>query len=167
MTISKLRWPCLIIFLVSGMVIQLLSSCLCNSLCLISYIITFSFMVSLLLSFNAAEPIQELALKVFQHYYAELCEALSSDPHQIAREMFSAMLISQQTRTQVLMMRGLTRGLTSCKWQADILIDAIGAKIATENSFEPLLVFCKVMKKYPAVKSIAARLKARIGEKVW
>ena len=48
-----------------------------------------------------AKPFHNLALRVFQWYYAELCEALSSSPKEVAAVLFSNGLVTRQESSQV------------------------------------------------------------------
>ena len=95
---------------------------------------------------------------MFQRYFAELCNALSEDPHQIAREMFSRELISEETKRRVVEMRDPFLD------KADVLVQAIQNRIAAENCSKSLLTFRQLLKRRARVGSIAARMKARLGE---
>ena len=108
--------------------------------------------------FSLAKPVHSLALRVFQRYYAELCTSLSEDPHQIAREMFSKELIGEETMRRVVEMPAPFLD------KAGVLVQAIQNRIASENSSNTLMVFCQVLKRRPVAGSVAARMKARLGE---
>ena len=95
---------------------------------------------------------------MFDRYYAELCTALSEGSHQIAREMFSQNLISHVT-----MRRAVELQLVG-EEKADVLVHAIRNRIAAENNSKTLFAFCELLKRRPVAGSVAARMKARLGE---
>ena len=106
----------------------------------------------------SAKPVGNLALRVFQHYYAELCAALSVEPHQMARIMFSKELISEETKRRVVEMRDPYLD------KADVLVQAIYKRIEAENSSKILMSFCQLLKRHPVLGSIVGRMKVRLGE---
>ena len=85
-----------------------------------------------------AEPVHNLSLRVFQRYYAELCEAMSSSPKEVAAVLYSNGLITRQDKNQVEEVLGLTEFD-----KADILMHAVERKIVAENSSVPLKKFAK------------------------
>ena len=105
-----------------------------------------------------AKPVHNLALRVFQRYYAELCEALSSSPKEVAAVLFSNGLVTRQERSQVEEVLGLTKFD-----KAAILVQAVERKIAAENSSAPLKKFCQVLRRH-GVGSIISRIKFRLSE---
>ena len=107
---------------------------------------------------SLAKPVGNLGLRVFQRYYAELCTALSVEPHQMAREMFSKELISEETMRRVVEMRDPFLD------KAGVLVQVIQNRIAAENSSETFMAFYQLLKRRPVAGSIAARMKARLGE---
>ena len=48
-----------------------------------------------------AKPVHNLALLVFQRYYAELHESLSSCPKEVAAVLYSNELVTREERSQV------------------------------------------------------------------
>ena len=110
--------------------------------------------------FSLAKPVynSRLALRVFRHYYSDLCTALSEDPHQIAREMFSKGLIAEET------MRRAVEMPVPFLDKAGILVQAIQNLIAAQSSSKALFTFCQLLKRRPVAESVAARMKARLGE---
>ena len=108
----------------------------------------------------SAKPVGNLTLCVFQRYYAELCSALSAEPHQMAREMYSKELISEEMMRRVVKMRDPFLD------KADVLVQMIQNRIAAENSSKTLMSFCQLLKRRPVLGSIAVRMKARLGEEV-
>ena len=106
----------------------------------------------------SAKPVGNLTLRVFQRYFAKLCTALSTEPNQMAREMFSEGLIGEETMRRVVEMR------ESSTDKAGVLVQAIGNRIAAEGNSKPLKAFCELLKGRPEVGRIAARMKARLGE---
>ena len=105
-----------------------------------------------------AKPVHNLALRVFQRYYAELCEALSSSPEEVAAVLYSNRMITMQERIQVEEVLGLTDFD-----KADILMQAIERKLVAENSSAPLKKFCQVLRRR-RMGSIVSRIKFRLGE---
>ena len=106
-----------------------------------------------------AKPVHNLALRVFKRYYVELCEALSSNPEEVAAVLYSNRLITRQERNQVEELLGLTEFD-----KADILMHAVEGKIAAENSSAFLKKFCQVLRRRHGVGSIVSRMKFRLGE---
>ena len=106
-----------------------------------------------------AKPVHNLALRVFQRYYAELCEALSSSPEEVAAVLYSNGLVTRQERNQVEEVLGLNEFD-----KADILMHAVERKIVDENSSAPLKKFCQVLRRRHGVGSIVSRMKFRLGE---
>ena len=106
-----------------------------------------------------AKPVHNLALRVFERYYAELCEALSSSPKEVAAVLFSNGLVTRQERSQVEEVLGLTKFD-----KAAILVQAVERKIVAENSSAPLKKFCQVLRRRHGVGSIVSRMKCRLGE---
>ena len=84
-----------------------------------------------------AKPVHNLALRVFRRYYAELCQALSSCPEEVAAVLYSNELVTRQERNQVEEVLGLTKFD-----KADILVQAVERKIVAGNSSAPLKKFC-------------------------
>ena len=111
--------------------------------------------------FFSAKPVHNLALRVLQSYYAELCEGLSSDPHQMARDLYTKGFIGVTDRNKVLEAQGLH--VTSFD-KATILVTAVERMIATDNRTKPLIDFCRLLERRPVVGRISARMKARLGE---
>ena len=106
---------------------------------------------------DSAKPVGTLDLRVIQHYYFELCEALSSDPHQMALEMYSRELISRDEKRKVIEGRGA--GLE----RAEILVQAIERRLVTDNNRTALTTFCQLLEKRPTLGNITARMKARLS----
>ena len=106
-----------------------------------------------------AKPIQNLALRVFQRYYAELCEALSSSPEEVAAVLYSNELVTRQEKSQAVDVAGLTPFR-----KADILMQAVERKIVAGNTSSPLKKFCQVLRRRHDVGSIVSRMKFRLGE---
>ena len=69
-----------------------------------------------------AKPIDNLALRVFQRYYHELCQALSSCPEEVAAVLYSHELVTMQERSQAVDTSGLT--VTPFR-KAEILVQAV------------------------------------------
>ena len=106
-----------------------------------------------------AKPVHNLALRVFQRYYAELCQALSSCPEEVAAILYSYELVTRQERSQAVDVLGLTPFR-----KADILVQAVEKRIVAENSSAPLRKFCQVLRRCHGVGSIVSRMKFRLGE---
>ena len=106
-----------------------------------------------------AKPVDNLALRVLQRSYAELCEALSSSPEEVAAVLYSNGLVSRQERSQV------EEGLASTKFQkASIMVQAVERKIVAENSSAPLKKLCHVLGRRHGMGSVVQRMKLRLGE---
>ena len=112
----------------------------------------------LCLGIASGKPGGDLILRVFQRYFAKLCTALSTEPNQMAREMFSEGLISEETMRRVVEMREPSTD------KAGVLVQAIGNRIAVEGNSKAMKAFCELLKGRPEVRRIAARIKARLGE---
>ena len=106
----------------------------------------------------SVKPVGNLSLRVFERYFADLCTALSEEPHQIAREMFSKKLIGEETMRRVVETRDPFLD------KAGVLVQAIRNRIASESSSKTLMSFCQLLKRRPVMGSIAARMNARLGE---
>ena len=106
-----------------------------------------------------AKPVDNLALRVFRRYYAELSDALSGCPEEVAAKLYSAGLITTKEKRQALG----TLGLSSFR-KADLLMEAVERRIVTENSAAPLREFCHLLRRRYAIDSILARMKLRLGE---
>ena len=79
-----------------------------------------------------AKPLHNLALRVFQRYYAELCEALSSCPEEVAAVLYSNELLTRQERSQAVDVTGLTPFR-----KADILVQAVERKLWLRTVLPP------------------------------
>ena len=115
-------------------------------------------MPDLCLCISSAKPVGNLTLRVFQRYFAELCTALSREPNQMSREMFSKELICEETMRRVVEMREFSTD------KAGVLVQAIRDLIKVKGNSEPLKAFCELLKGRPEAGNIAARMKARLGE---
>ena len=120
----------------------------------VSFLYLFACLFCLL-----AKPIHNLALRVFQRYNAELCEALSSSPEEVAAVLCNNDLVTRQERSQVVDVVGVTKFR-----KVDILVQAVERKLVAENSSVPLKKFCQVLRRHHGVGSIVSRMKFRLGE---
>ena len=111
------------------------------------------------LSCLLAKPVHNLALRVFQRYYDELCLALSSCPEEVAAVLYSNQLLTRQERSQVEDVLGVTPFR-----KAASLVQAVERRIAAENSSALLKKFCKVLRRQLGVCSIVSRIKFRLGK---
>ena len=96
---------------------------------------------------------------MFQHYYFELCEALSSCSKEVVAVLYSNELVTREERSQVDEVLGLTKFE-----KAAILVQAVERRIVAENSSAPLKKFCQVLRRRHGVGSIVSRMKCRLGE---
>ena len=110
------------------------------------------------LSCLLAKPVHNLALRVFQRYSDELCQALGSCVDEVATVLYNNKLVTWQERNQVKEGLGLTIG------KAANLVQAIERKLVAENSFAPLKTFCQVLRRCHGVGSIVSRMKFRLGK---
>ena len=115
-------------------------------------------MPDLCLCIASAKRVGNLTLRVFQRYFAELCTALSKEPNQMAREMFSKELISEETMRRVVEMREPSTD------KAGVLVQTIQDLIKVKGNSKPLKAFCELLKRRPEAGNLAARVKARLGE---
>ena len=106
----------------------------------------------------SGKPVGDFTLRVFQRYFAKLCTALSTEPNQMAREMFSEGLISEDTMRRVVEMREPSTD------KAGVLVQTIRNRIAAEDNSKSMKAFCELLKGRPEVGRIAARMEARLGE---
>ena len=106
-----------------------------------------------------AKPVHNLALRVFQRYYAELCQALSSCPEELATVLYSNELVTRQERSQAVDVSGLTPFR-----KAEMLVQAVEGRIVVDNSSAPLKKFCQVLRRRHGVGSIVSRMKFRLCE---
>ena len=106
-----------------------------------------------------AKPVHNLALRVFERYYAELCEALSSSPKEVAVVLFSNGLVTRQEKSHVEEFLVLTKFE-----KASILAQAVERRIVTDSSSALLKKFCQVLRRHNGVGSIISRMKCRLGE---
>ena len=106
-----------------------------------------------------AKPVHNLALRVFQRYYDELCQALSSCPEEVAVVLYSNELVARWEKSQAVDVAGLTPFR-----KAENLVQAIERRIVADNSSAPLKKFCHVLRRRHGVGSIISRMKMRLGE---
>ena len=106
-----------------------------------------------------AKPVHNLPLRVFQRYYAELCEALSSSPEEVAAVLYSNELVTRQERSQAVDIAGVTPFR-----KAENLVQAIERRIVADNSSATLKKICHVLKRRHGVGSIVSRMKFWLGE---
>ena len=106
-----------------------------------------------------AKPVHNLALRVFQRYYGEMCHALSSSPQEVAAVLYSNGLVTRQERSQVEEVLVLTKFE-----KASSLVQAVERKIVAENSSAPMKKFCQVLRRHHGVGSIVSRMRFRLGE---
>ena len=109
--------------------------------------------------FFIAETFDNLALRVFRRYHAELSRTLRDSPDEVAAELYSAELITMEDKSQALD----TPGLNLFR-KVDSLMEAVERGIITENSTAPLRKFCHVFQRRYGIDSILARMKLRLGE---
>ena len=107
-----------------------------------------------------AKPLGNLALRVFQRYYGDLSQALSSCPEEAAAILYSNELLTMQERSQAVD----TLGLTPFR-KAEILVQAIERRIVAGNGAAPLRKFCRVLRTRRGVGSVVSRMKFRLGER--
>ena len=108
---------------------------------------------------SLANPVHNLALRVFQRYYVELCEVLSSCPEEVAAVLYSNELVTRQEKSQAVDVAGLTPFR-----KADILVQAVERRILADNSSASLKKFCQVLRRRHGADSIVSRMKFRLGE---
>ena len=106
-----------------------------------------------------AKPVHNLALRVFQRYYGELCQALSSCPEEVAAVLYSNKLVTTQERSQAVDVMGQTPFR-----RAEILVQAVERRIVVDSSPAPLRKFCQVLRRRHGVGRIVSRMKSRLGE---
>ena len=106
-----------------------------------------------------AKPVDNLALRVFQRYYHELCQALSSRPEEVASILYNNELVTMQERGQAVDDQGLIP-----LRKAEILVQAVERRIVAENSAASLRKFCQVLRGCHGVRGIVSRMKFRLGE---
>ena len=107
---------------------------------------------------SLAKPVHNLALRVFERYYAELCQALSSSPKEVAAVLFINGLVTREDRSQVEEILVLTKFE-----KAAVLVQAVERKIVAEHSSAPLKKFCQVLRGRHGVGSVVSRMKLRLG----
>ena len=106
-----------------------------------------------------AKPVHNLALRVLQRYYDELCQALSSCPEEVAAVLYRNELVTRHERSQAVDVLGLTPFR-----KAEILVEAVERRIVADNSSAPLKRFCQVLRRRHGIGSIVSRMKSRLGE---
>ena len=105
------------------------------------------------------QQIDNLALHVFQRYYDELCQALNSCLKEVATVLYRKELVTSQERSQAVDAQGLTPFQ-----KADVLMQAVKRRIASENSASPLRNFCRVLQRHHGVGNIVSRMRSRLGD---
>ena len=105
-----------------------------------------------------AKPVYNLALRVFQRYSDELCQALTGCPEEVAAVLYSNELVTGPERNQVEDVLGLTEFE-----KAVTLVQSIERRIVADNSSASLKRFCQVLKRHHGVGSIVSRMKFRLG----
>ena len=108
---------------------------------------------------SLAKPVDNLAWRVFQRYYQELCQALSNCPEDVAAVLYNNALLTKEERSQVVDVQTQTS-----LEKALILVQAVERRIITENSVAPLRKFCQVLQRRHGVGSIVSRMKFRLSE---
>ena len=106
-----------------------------------------------------AKPVHNLALRIFQRYYDDLFQVLSSSPEEVASILYSNDLLSRQEKNEVVD----TLGLSPFR-KAQLLLQAVEGKIVTENSEATLRKFCHVLRRHHGVRSVVARMRFRLGD---
>ena len=98
---------------------------------------------------------------MYQRYYADLCQALSSAPEEVAAVLYSNELVSRQERSQAVDVPGLTPFR-----KAEMLVQSVEGRIVSNNSSAPLKKFFRVLRRHHGVGSIVSRMKFRLGERI-
>ena len=104
-----------------------------------------------------AKPVDNLALRVFQRFYHELCQALINCPEEVATVLYSNELVTILERSQAVD----TQGLAPFR-KAEILMQCIERRVVADSSIA-FRKFCKALKGHPHIGSIVSRMKLRLG----
>ena len=105
-----------------------------------------------------ANQVHNLAMRVFQRYYHELCEALSSCPVEMAALLYSNELVTREERSEAVDVAVLTPFR-----KAEILVHAVERKLAADRSSAPLRKFCQVLRRHHGMGTVVSRMKIRLG----
>lgn len=110
------------------------------------------------MSDQSAPPPSEVR-KVFRRQYSELAQAIQQ-PESLAADLYSKGLISKATQVDIMTNKGY-----STEQKAAQLVNEIEAGLETSNKpHEHLRKFCTIIKRYPALKPLADRMKTAVGE---
>ena len=107
---------------------------------------------------STAKPVHNLALLVFQRYFIELCQLLSSSLDEVAAVLYSNKLVTKQEISQLEKSLELTRFE-----KAALLMQAVERRIVAESSPVTMNKFCQVLRKHHCVGKVVSRMKVRLG----
>ena len=99
-----------------------------------------------------------VARRVFQHYFAQVSEAIQNSTNKIAREFHTSKLISLEVMNDV-----LTNPRLSSTQKSSTLMLAIGKVIEMAKNEKPFESFCQVMKFFRELESLASKMTERFG----
>ena len=100
-----------------------------------------------------------MAKRVFQHYFAQVSDAIQSSTTQLARELYSSELIGWEVMIGVLKTPALSPADKSSN-----LMCAVGSKIGSASNGEPFKSFCQVMKSCRELRSLANEMTEMFGK---
>ena len=96
-------------------------------------------------------------MAVLRQYYDRLANGVR-DPMSLASKLYSMQLLSREERDQVITPQNVT---PLCR--AMTLLGAVEARIAAEESAQPLLAFCQALEKIPGLCVLAEEIKKKLG----
>lgn len=101
-----------------------------------------------------AKPIQNLPVRVFQRYCAHMSRFFQESPGLLAVDLFTKEFIGWETLDKV----QSSTGLSSLN-KANILLLAVGTKIAIDKSDKMLRKLCKILAKHQHLKKLSSQIK--------
>ena len=105
------------------------------------------------------KPVGNLALRMFQRYFARMANALEECPGVVANDLYSNHLIARETVNKV----HFTLGLTPHD-KATILLMAVEPSIADSKSDKALRQLCEILSKHPNMERISNCIMKRYGK---
>ena len=106
-----------------------------------------------------AKPVGNLALRMFQRYFARMANALKECPGVVASDLYSKHLIARETVEKV----HFTSGLTPHD-KAIILLMAVEPSIADSKSDKALKKLCGILSKHPNMKKLSNQIMKSYGK---
>ena len=101
--------------------------------------------------FSGKAP-RSLPSEVFQHFFAQMADAISNSSERMANELFSMSLISRDTLEKVQI-----ASATTYEKATTLLLD-VQAKMSSSGSDQDLRQLCEIMSKFENMKQLSSQI---------